>query len=37
MANENDLGNLGKLFELKEQGVIAEEEFTSKKKQILGV
>ena len=37
MANENDLGNLGKLFELKEQGVITEEEFTSKKKQILGV
>lgn len=36
-SHGRDLDDLGKLFELKQQGIITEEEFTLKKKQILGV
>lgn len=36
-ANESGLDDLERLFVLKKQGVITEEEFATKKKQILGV
>lgn len=36
-ARERGLDELGKLFELKKQGIITEEEFSIKKRQILGV
>lgn len=35
--SNNSVENLEKLFELKEKGVISEEEFEAKKKQILGL
>ncbi|CAK1231687.1 hypothetical protein R53718_MFFEMHAI_00742 [Fructobacillus evanidus] len=37
MSNNNELNNLTKLKELLDDGVITEEEFTAKKKQILGI
>ena len=36
-VKQNDLGDLEKLNELKENGIITEEEFRAKKKQILGI
>ena len=36
-SHGRDLDDLSRLFELKQQGIITEEEFTLKKKQILGV
>lgn len=36
-SNKSDLGELEKLAELKEKGIIAEEEFNAKKKSILGL
>ena len=36
-SNKSDLGELEKLAELKEKGIITEEEFNAKKKSILGL
>ncbi len=36
-VKQNDLGDLEKLNDLKEKGIISEEEFQAKKKQILGL
>lgn len=36
-SNNSDLNDLEKLAELKDKGIITEEEFAAKKKQILGI
>lgn len=36
-AQDNSLSELKQLAELKDQGIITEEEFAAKKKQILGI
>jgi hypothetical protein len=36
-AGDSDIDELQRLAQLKEQGVITEEEFAAKKKQILGI
>jgi hypothetical protein len=36
-AQQDEMAEIQKLAQMKEQGILTEEEFTAKKKQILGI